>query len=281
MKERLMENMTVKDVIEALKKTKTVLLPIGGTEQHGWHLPLSTDAIYGYSLAKAASRITGCMVAPILNYSHSYGTLAGTTNISPDTLKRVIVDICFSLIEQGFESIIVALGHGEPSSIYAAEDAVSLLQKEKVAKVVLFADFSASLRVTEMIGDEEDGHAGKGETSIIMYLKPELVRREKPFDPQERWWIKTVAKIHQAGKWWQDKKMRLDRVPLEEVEKKIKEAEQKYFPVKYGIFGNPTRAKEEIGEAYIEDKVKVLVSLIEELEQKPSGDTMGKKQGNP
>ena len=39
-----MENMTVKDVIEAQKETKTVLLPIGGTEQHGWHLPLSTDA---------------------------------------------------------------------------------------------------------------------------------------------------------------------------------------------------------------------------------------------
>ena len=119
-----------------------------------------------------------------------------------------------------------------------------------------------------MIGDEEDGHAGKGETSIIMYLKPELVRKEKSFDPQERWWIKTVTKIHQAGKWWQDKKMKLRRVPLEEVERKIKEAEQKYFPVKYGIFGNPTQAKREIGEVYIEDKVKALVSLIEELERK-------------
>lgn len=235
MKEGFMENMTVKDIIEALNKTKTVLLPIGGTEQHGWHLPLSTDAIYGYSLAKEASRITGCVVAPILNYSHSYGTLAGTTNISPDTLRRVIVDICFSLIKQGFESVIVVLGHGEPSSIHAAEDAVSLFQGNKRAKVVLFADFSASLRVKEMIGDEEDGHSGKGETSIIMYLKPELVRKEKPFDPQERWWIKTVAKIHQTGKWWQDKKMRLRRVPLEEIEKEVKEAEQKHFPVKYKL----------------------------------------------
>ena len=269
MKERLMENMTVKDVIEAQKETKTVLLPIGGTEQHGWHLPLSTDAIIAYFLAKEASNITGCLVAPVLKYSHSYGTLPGTTNISPDTLRRMVTEICESLIGQGFENVILVLGHGEPSTIHAVEDAVSSLGKKKEGKVILYGEDSPPPpeEKKEVTEEEPDGHAGTGETSAVMYVRPDLVKEEKPFDPKERWWINTVIGIHQAGVWWKgDRMKKLSHVPWEEVMMRIKEAEKKFFPVKYGIFGDPTKATKQKGRIYLEQKVKALADFIRKVD---------------
>ena len=90
-KARLMTEMTVKDMHDALQETQTALLGIGGTEQHGWHLPLSTDSLIAEHLCRRISEETGCVVAPVLNYSHSYGTLLGTTNISYWTLRALIV----------------------------------------------------------------------------------------------------------------------------------------------------------------------------------------------
>ena len=75
---RLMAEMTVAEMLHALEETSTVLLPSGGTEQHGYHLPLSTDTIFAEEVAAEVSRRTGCLVMPALNYSFSGGLLAGT-----------------------------------------------------------------------------------------------------------------------------------------------------------------------------------------------------------
>ena len=83
MKAYLWEFMTVKEMRAALKKTKTVILPVGVIEQHGYHLPLNTDVYNCYELARLASEKTGCLVAPPLTYTFSGGTLPGTININP------------------------------------------------------------------------------------------------------------------------------------------------------------------------------------------------------
>ena len=100
----LMENMTVNEMRQALKKTKTVMVPLGVVEQHGYHLPLSTDIHNAYQIARRVSEKTGSLVAPPLSYSFSGGTLPGTINISPQTMSLVVNDICQSLVEQGFKS---------------------------------------------------------------------------------------------------------------------------------------------------------------------------------
>ena len=86
-KARLMEFMTVKDVEEGLRETQTVILPVGCVEQHGWHLPLSTDIHNAYEIAKRISAVTGCFVAPTMPYSYSGGSLPGTINIAPQTVS--------------------------------------------------------------------------------------------------------------------------------------------------------------------------------------------------
>ncbi len=92
----LMEEMTVNDVRKALKKTKTVLVPLGVLEQHGYHLPLSVDIHNARQISIRVSAETGALVAPALNYAFSGGELPGTINIAPSTTALVVSDICRS-----------------------------------------------------------------------------------------------------------------------------------------------------------------------------------------
>ena len=125
-KARLMTEMTLKDMHDALQETQTAILAIGGTEQHGWHLPLSTDSLIAEHVVRRVSEETGCIVAPVLNYSHSYGTLLGTTNISYWTLRQLIAEVVQSLINQGIRKMIVLPVHLEVSTLHAAGDAARM-----------------------------------------------------------------------------------------------------------------------------------------------------------
>jgi len=113
-KARPMEAMTVEEVRDGLKETRTVILPVGCVEQHGYHLPLSVDIHNAVEIALRASAQTGCFVAPALSYSFSGGMLPGTINISPQAFSLVLMEICHSLIGQGFGDVAILLGHGGP-----------------------------------------------------------------------------------------------------------------------------------------------------------------------
>ena len=80
-----MEEMSVLDMRNAMKKTHTVIIPVGVVEQHGYHLPLSTDIHNSVQLTRMAGEKLNAVVAPSVNYCFSGGTLAGTINVSPNT----------------------------------------------------------------------------------------------------------------------------------------------------------------------------------------------------
>ena len=179
---KLMENMTVNEMREGLKKTKTVIVPIGGTEQHGYHLPLSTDSIGAYEVAKRVSQKTGCFVAPILNYSFSGGELPGTTDISPQTVGLILMDICNSLANQGFKNIIILSGHGGSENLRAVKESAIIFYRRyhwwrgkiNIAPILICDLSKGWLKAFK----KKDYHAGYIETSIILYLRPDFVRKK-------------------------------------------------------------------------------------------------------
>ncbi len=181
-KQRLMFNMTVREVREGLKEMKTVVLPIGVVEQHGYHLPLSTDILNAVEVAERASSLSGCFSAPSLNYCFSGGTLPGTINISPQTFSIVLMDICRSLVLQGFKNIILLMGHGGTENVRAAYDAAENFQRLSpdmegiTVSVVPMGELSPTCMKSSA---EHDFHAGKYETSLILYWKPELVKMDQ------------------------------------------------------------------------------------------------------
>lgn len=177
-----MFNMTVKDVRDGLKEMRTVVVPIGVVEQHGYHLPLSVDIHNSVEIATRASERTGVFVAPALHYCFSGGTLPGTINLSPQVFSLVLMDIMRSLSAQGFANIIVLLGHGGTENTQAAKDAALDFQRldpnlgDVAVCVVPFWELSPTYMKSF---DERDFHAGRYETSMMLHWKPELVRMDE------------------------------------------------------------------------------------------------------
>ena len=82
----LLEDITMADFENGIKKTKILIIPFGTIEEHGSHLPLSTDTIQVYEVVKEAAKRVPAFVAPPLHYGVLTSTRQhpGSIGISPD-----------------------------------------------------------------------------------------------------------------------------------------------------------------------------------------------------
>lgn len=252
----IMEEMTVEDMIAALEQTGTAVLVCGGTEQHGYHLPLSTDYVPAYEIAKEASRRTRCLLLPPLCYSHSGGKLAGTTNISPDTTTRVITDIALSLVEQGVRNIVLFCSHCGSKHLDAAKEAGYRIMEQAPGTRVAFAPIlSLSKTWLEHLGGRGE-HAGRGETSLMLYVRPDLVRDERPYDTEQ-------TPKPEPGPFV------IEDFVLKERPKGIRKREARH---KYGVpDGSASEATAEFGNVLFDEIAETLAEIVHSLERAQQG----------
>ncbi|MBR2021948.1 MAG: creatininase family protein, partial [Clostridia bacterium] len=184
-----MEKMTVRDMQTAMEKTKTVIIPTGVVEQHGFHLPLSTDILNSVMPTVLAGDRLNAVVAPSVNYCFSGGELLGTVNVSPNTFGLYISEIVSEFVRMGFENVIILLGHAGTDNINALRNSLQMLlrrNKEMAEKITLSLVEAWNLSPTWLSGfklePEHDFHAGMMETALMMYWAPELVRDEIVMD---------------------------------------------------------------------------------------------------
>jgi creatinine amidohydrolase len=242
--------MTVADVLRALEETRTVLLPSGGTEQHGYHLPLATDTIFAEEVAYEVSQRTGCLVAPPLNYSFSGGLLAGTTDVSPDTTTRLAVDLGRSLAEQGVRNLLLVVGHCGREHLEALEEAGYRLREYAPGLTVALCPIPSFSPTWREFAERESDHAGKGETSLMLYLRPHLVRAERPRDTDE-------TKRPPRRKWVREEYVLGPRPAPHRPE----------APYRYGVQGtDPNEATAELGRQMFEEMVAGVAALVARLE---------------
>ncbi|CAG1015786.1 partial Creatinine amidohydrolase, partial [Anaerolineales bacterium] len=121
----IIETMTMVEFEEGLKRTQTIFIPFGSVEEHGSHLPLSTDTIQAYEVGKKAAQQIPLFVAPPIHYGSCRSTSChpGTISITTGTLKALMKDIVRSLYAQGMRNIIVLTGHAGGSHRMALQDA--------------------------------------------------------------------------------------------------------------------------------------------------------------
>jgi len=108
------------DVEEYLKHDDRLILVVGACEQHGY-LSLLSDVKIPLALADAASKQTGVLVAPPINFGSSpyFLTYPGTFSLRLSTLMDAVEDIIRSAYGQGFKRILVLNGHGGNSGLKA------------------------------------------------------------------------------------------------------------------------------------------------------------------
>jgi creatinine amidohydrolase len=230
--------MTVEDVIKYLKVNKTIILPYGLSEQHGYHLPLNTDILNAEILgAKLAGKL-GCIVAPTLNYCFSGGMLPGTINVKPNTFSQMVCDIIESLSVQGFENIIIVPGHGGSESLIHLKESLRiakwlnpLWRKTSIFLIQLWNYSPTWLAAFK----SQDYHAGEIETSLIMHWRPEVVRKKIVMDQ------KAVAEQLRGDPDSYQKRTRYSS-NNEEIIMTVQDPK-----VKIGVMGFPERANAKLG----------------------------------
>jgi creatinine amidohydrolase len=228
------------------QKINLAVLPWGATEAHNYHLPYATDNIQVDAIAAEAGRIAWekgarLSILPCIPFGVNTGQTDVRLNINmnPSTQAAVLNDVIEVLDRQGIHKLCVLNGHG-------GNDFKSMLRElgVKYPKMMLIScNWFQSLDKSKYFENQGD-HADEMETSLMLYLAPEL-----------------VLPVDQAGS-GEDKKFRV---------KALRESwawmERKWTSVTddTGV-GNPYESNAEKGERYFRDVTNKLADLFFDLD---------------
>ena len=181
----ILEEMTMPQVEAAIKSgCRTVYIPFGSLEQHGRHLPLSTDTIQAYEVGKRLSERIPVFVAPPVHYGNCRSTAChpGTVSISTATLQSLLKDLVRSFYRQGIRNVVALTGHAGGAHRMALQSAGEELLDElpELAIAVVTEYELAKEEGRGLVETPGDAHAGEIETSRIMHSHPHLVQGSSP-----------------------------------------------------------------------------------------------------
>ncbi|HWI40438.1 MAG TPA: creatininase family protein [Verrucomicrobiae bacterium] len=235
----IIEQMTMTEFEQGLSTTRSVIIPFGSVEEHGAHLPLSTDTIQAYEVARKAAEVVPLFVAPPVHYGNCRSTSChpGTISISTATLKALAKDIVRSFRLQGLRNFILLTGHAGGAHRMALQDAgEELIAEFADIEVAVVTEYElASRDARHLVETPGDSHAGEIETSRILHTHPELVKGTSPAE-----WPRFPA-----GRLVRDKRG--------------------CWPG--GVWGDPARATAEKGRQIEKVVVGKIVELLQEMER--------------
>ena len=213
------------DLRKIIKKKKhVVIIPVGSIEQHGPHLPISTDSDIVTEIATRVSDKIDGILLPTINYGISDEHFPFfNLSIKKSTLVRILRDVCESLTKNGISKIIIINGH------YGNLQALKNFERtRKNRKIKVFSYWKFMKRRFD--------HAGNIETSIMLAISKnvKMKRAKKGFEP-EGLSKKEISKINKMA--------------------------QKSFPkvTGNGVWGDPTKASARLGRQIINEIVSNLV----------------------
>ncbi|ELZ58592.1 MULTISPECIES: creatininase family protein [Halorubrum] len=244
--------LTWPEIETALEETRTLLVPVGSTEQHGRHLPLGVDAYMPEAIGERVTERSPALLAPPVWYGVSphHTFKPGTFTVSTETFQRYLFEICASAGEWGIENVLLLNGH------YLAQDpeleiVVRRLRSEAdltafhVPLVNVFADVAEEIRTGEV-----SFHASEFETSIMLALLPELVhmdRAERVDPPAESPPLTDYDALGENKVGWSLTARDMDELTPS------------------GNIGDPTVATADKGEALVEAAVSDICLLVDDL----------------
>jgi len=172
----------LKTIEEINSFSDAVVVPVGSLEQHGRHLPVCTDIIIAQSYADRIGEELNAYTLPCLPISTAYEHKGkrGSVWMNADTFYRMLCDIVLNLKDQGFKKIVVLKGHG---GIFVMDPAVRHLNANHNPDLtVCMLEQNFPDAISGILDSKADLHSGEYETSIMLHLRPDLVKMELAVD---------------------------------------------------------------------------------------------------
>lgn len=199
---RLMSSITWTEYAEQVRSGPApVLLPVGALEQHGPHLPMNCDTLIPAAVCERVAERIGALVAPPLCYGYKSqpksgggNHFPGTTSLDGNTLTMMTRDLVKEFARHGVRRLAIVVGHTE-NLMFTTEGCDLALRDLRALgigdlKIVHMGywEFSSEQTLRKVFPDGFPDwnleHAGVMETSVMLHLRPDLVRFDKvPLHP--------------------------------------------------------------------------------------------------
>jgi creatinine amidohydrolase len=153
-------------------KKPTIIIPVGSIEQHGAHLPISTDSDIVTEIASRLAKKCGFIVFPTISYgiSQEHDPFFNVS-LESNTLRNIIDDIDRSVVKNKLKSVIILNGHhGNILSLKLAERKTILQRRTRIRKIRFYSYWRFMKHKFD--------HAGFVETSIMLAIS-DKVRMKK------------------------------------------------------------------------------------------------------
>jgi creatinine amidohydrolase len=170
-------------VRKAIEEGAVAVLAVGALEQHGAHLPLSTDTVMAHGVARRICQALEGLLMPPIAYGDAWNNegFAGTLSLSPETLRAVLVDLGRGLKRAGVKALVIVNGH------FGNREPIALAARrlhEEAGFPVMHLDYPGMEAIAQQICDSKPAaptfyHADEVETSMMLALAPELVQMDK------------------------------------------------------------------------------------------------------
>ena len=234
-----LENLTWVQAEKVLKEYDVILIALGArTKEHGPHLPLKTDCVIAEYLKTRVAEQVPVAVLPTIQYGYypSFLEYPGSVSIQAETFRKVVEDICRSMNGYGIRKFYV-LNTGISTLKPLEEAAEELRPAGIILRYLSLLDVDKALP-QGLLKQEGGSHADEAETSMMLYIAPEVVdmtKAVKDFD----------SRPGRKG---------LTRNP---------QGAGTFSPT--GIWGDPTLATREKGKTIVEATVQAVIGQIRDL----------------
>jgi creatinine amidohydrolase len=176
---RRLKQMRPAEVAAAIERDPRLIVPVGTCEQHGPHMPLGCDTIIVERLAGDLSAESGVLLAPTVEYGVNVVTergFAGNGSLRKKTLHRMLNDLIDSWESTGVSEFILLTAHEHDPHLEAMSTVITSGARVRVVDI-FGVDFSDLLQ-----GQEEPMHGDEVDTSLLLYIAPELVNLDMAQD---------------------------------------------------------------------------------------------------
>lgn len=235
------------------QEVELAVLPWGATEAHNYHLPYATDIIECEGIAKEAGKRAWeqgaeIMILPCIPFGVNTGQtdIKLDMNLHPSTQAAILDDIIEVLNLQGIQKLLILNGHGGNNF----KPMIRELGVKYPDMFISFCNWFQAVDKSKFFDHPEGDHADEMETSLVMYLRPELVRPLNEAGDGEAKKYKIKA-LREDWAW----------------------AERQWSEVtKDTGVGDPKKASAEKGKAYFEAVVEKVTTLFVELTEADLND---------